>query len=117
MQLPLITDKQLQLLTYLYKFSFLNTNQFKILCNHTNVRTVQAWLQDLTTKNYIIPYDFNRNQSGANTRPTIYSLNKLARQRLKQEENCDISILNRVYQEKRLSKPTIYQHVLLADLY
>ncbi len=112
-----ITNKQITLLLHLYKFFFLNTNQFQKLLKHKNPRTVQEWLKDLTTKKYITAHDFNRTKNIANTIPTIYSLTLLARKRLKSEKNCDIAVLNRIYQEKKLSRQSIYQHVFLAQMY
>jgi len=117
LQLSDITNKQLTLLRYLYKFPYLNTNQFQKLFKHSNPRTIQEWLKNLTLKKYIIPHDFNRNKFIANTKPAIYSLSLLARKRLKQEKKLDINVLNRIYQEKKLSYKSIDQTIFLADIY
>jgi hypothetical protein len=45
--LPKITTKQNNILNYLYKFYFLNTNQLQKLLNHKNPQKIQKWLKDL----------------------------------------------------------------------
>lgn len=117
MLLPSLDNIELNILKQLYKFSYLNTNQVYQLNPQVTPRTIQRHLKQLTETNYLIAHDFNRNDTRFNTKPTIYSLSKLARKRLKSEKECDIHVLNRVYQQKRVSKQVIYQHVFLATMY
>jgi hypothetical protein len=112
-----ITKKQKEILYYLYKFYFLNTNQLQKLCHHKKPQTVQKWLKDLKDKNYINAYDFKENKFVAKTQPTVYYLDKLARQKLKNDEKCELSVLKRVYQIKSLSKEFIKNCILIADIY
>lgn len=117
LKLPKITNKQITLLYFLYKFYFLNTNQFQKLCHHKNPKTVQKWLKNLRDKEYIKIHKIIENKFIANTQPTIYYLTKLARQKLKNDEKCDLVILNRVYQKKPLSNEFVKNCILVADIY
>ncbi len=117
LKLPKITNKQITLLYYLYKFYFLNTNQFQKLFHHKKPQTAQKWLKDLKDKKYIASFDFKENKFIANTKPAVYYLTKLARRKLKGNEKCDQNILNRVYQTKTLSNGFVINCVFLADIY
>jgi hypothetical protein len=70
LKLPKITNKQTALFHYLYKFYFLNTNQFQKLLNHKQPQTVQKWLKDLNDKK-IIGRNYS-NKLGDNTMMAIY---------------------------------------------
>jgi hypothetical protein len=117
MELPDILDKQLDTLHYLYKFRYLNTNQFQKLFHHKDPRTVQDWLSDLKKKGYVDFRDFDRKKFIANTKPAIYFLTKVARRKLKTNPKCEISVLNRVYQEKGISDKFVDRFIFLADIY
>jgi hypothetical protein len=117
LKLPKITNKQTVLLYYLYKFYFLNTNQFQKLFHHKKPQTVQKWLKDLKDKKYITIHDFKENKFIANTKPIVYYLTKLAKQKLKENEKCDQNILKRVYQTKTLSNGFVTNCIFLADIY
>lgn len=117
MELPKISDKQLDILLYLYKFYYLNTNQIQKLLNHKNPQGIQVWLQDLVKKGYIRYRDFDRKKFINNTRPAIYTLTKLARKKLKDYPKCELQILHRVYQEKDNSLNFVYRQVFIADIY
>lgn len=112
-----ITKKQNDILHYLYKFYFLNTNQLQKLFHHKQPQTVQKWLKDLKDKQYINAYDFKENKFIAKTQPMVYYLTKLARFKLKNDEKCDLDVLKRVYQIKSLSKEFIKNCIFIADIY
>lgn len=116
-QLPKITKKQNEILNYLYKFYFLNTNQFQKLFDHKQPQRIQKWLKDLKDKEYINIHKIKGNKFLINTEPNIYFLTKLARQKLKNNEKCDLNILNRVYQTKLLSDGFVKNCIFIADLY
>ena len=117
METPNTTDKQLDLLLFLYKFYYLNTNQVQKLLKHKNPQGIQVWLQDLVKKGYITYRDFNRKKFINNTRPAIYTLTKVARKKLKKNPKCELTILNRVYQEKKRSDIFRSHWLFMADLY
>ncbi len=116
MTLPSITDIQLNILLLLYKFRFLNTHQIQKLLNYHYPQTVQLLLKDLREKEYVTYRDFDRKKFGDNTKPAIYHLTKLARRKLKTHKKCDLSVLNKVYQQPE-SLPFIYRYIFLADVY
>ena len=82
MELPKLTDKQLDTLLHIYKFYFLHTNQLQKLFNHKEPQTVQEWLKYLKDNQYIRSYVVSSSKLVANTQPTTYSLTKLARRKL-----------------------------------
>ncbi len=116
MELPKLTDKQLNTLLYLYKFYFLHTNQLQKLFNHRKPQTVQEWLKYLKDKQYIRSYVVSSSKLIANTQPAIYYLTILARRKLKNNPKCEVSVLNRVYQS-RPSEGFVYKNIFLADIY
>jgi len=54
---------------------------------------------------------------GENIKPAIYYLNTDARKVLKDKENINTSLLNRIYREKTRSKRFINHNLFLADTY
>lgn len=111
-----ITSKQLEILKLLYKFRFLNTNQFKSLLNHKNPTRIQVWLKDLVQKEYVYS-NYERNKFGQNTKPSVFHLLPKARYILKKLEGCDYSVLNKIYKEGQRSKSFISNALFLADIY
>lgn len=62
MKINKITPKQIEIILLLYKFRFLNTNQFKTLLKHKDIRRINSWLKDLNkNKNnyYLTAYKIN----------------------------------------------------------
>src|ERR1700682_2055638 len=101
MLLITITDKQKQILNYLYSFRFLHTNHFQKLFNHKDKTTVKEWLKDLKDKGFITLIDNEKNNFEKRTTPNIYCLAPKARHILKQNENSDLQVLDRIYKEKK----------------
>jgi len=69
-----LTNQQKHIPNFLYKFRFINTNQFQKLFNHKEPNTVQDWLKDLKDKGYIVSM-YTRKVRGENTwhlKPVIY---------------------------------------------
>jgi len=115
--LPKITTKQTDLLNYLYKFYFLNTNQLQKLLNHKKPQRIQQWLKDLKDKNYIDKYDFKGNKFKERSEPATYYLTKLARLKLKDNNKYDLVILDRTYRTKSLTPGFVTNCLFLADIY
>ena len=53
MKLPKLTTKQAEILTLLYRYRFLNRIQIQQLMGHKDYRRINAWLKDLTEKEYV----------------------------------------------------------------
>ena len=115
--LPKITKQQNNILNYLYKFYFLNTNQLQKLLNHKNPQKIQKWLKDLKDKNYINKYDFKENKFKERSEPSTYYLTKLARLKLKDNDKYDLGILNKVYRVRSLTSGFVTNCLFLADIY
>ncbi len=117
MLLPEITDKQKEILNYLYSFRYLHTNHFQKLFNHTDKTTVKVWLKDLRDKGFINKVEQEEESFIDRTKPNIYCLTPKARQILKQNEDNDLVVLARIYKEKK-RKPRFINHCLsIADAY
>lgn len=112
---PNITKKQQEILKYLYHFRFLNRVQIQALLNHKDYRLINAWLKDLTEKQYL-----NRiysNKFGENTKPAIYYIGANGIKFIKEITNCPRKILQRLNQEKDRSDHFIGMCQQIADIY
>ena len=72
MKLPKLTKKQAEILDLLYRYRFLNRIQIQVMLGHKDYRRINAWLKDLTHKQYI-----NRIYSThflEKTKPAVYFL-------------------------------------------
>lgn len=97
--LPNITEKQKQILLYLYQFRFINTHQLQKLFNHKNPKRIQLWLKDLKDKTYIKRYAY-KDSFESRTKPAVYFLGNKGRQFLKDDKNCSIEALKKIYKEE-----------------
>lgn len=116
MQLPPITNKQKQILLFLYKFRFLTTHHFQKLLNHKNPKRIQLWLKDLKNKQYITHLAIQNTFTDKN-KPYVYHLATKARHILKNDASCDLPVLERIYKEKKRKESFINHCLTLADVY
>ncbi len=72
MTLQIITTKQQEILTLIYKYKFLNRIQIQSFLKHKDHRRINSWLKDLTEKQYI--KRIWSNGYFERTRPSIYYL-------------------------------------------
>jgi hypothetical protein len=110
-----LTSKQLEILTLLYRFRFLNTKHIQKFLNHKRPRKTNSWMKDLSEKK-LVGRIYSR-KFGENTRPAIYFLDTKARKILKESEGVNQRLLSRIYREKGRSKRFIDQNLFLADIY
>ncbi|MDO8658725.1 MAG: replication-relaxation family protein [Candidatus Levybacteria bacterium] len=115
-KLPKITNGQKQIIKHIYKFRFINTNQFQKLFNHKDPTMVKEWLKDLKDKKYI-DTDYKRKDMDKNRISAKYFLTPLGRRFLKDEPGFDIDFLERVYKEK--SRTDIFKNhcTEICDMY
>ncbi len=113
MKIPSVTNKQNQIIPLLYKFRFLTVSQLQKLLHHKDPRRIKEWLKDLLDKKYIARTKLEDDI----TQPYIYCLAQRAKYLLKDNDNYDESILNRLYKEKSLTKNFINHLLFLADIY
>ncbi len=114
MLLPTITTKQKEILHYLYRFRFLNRIQIQTLLNHKDAKNTNAWLKDLTTKNYT--GRIFEKTAGIN-KPAVYYLSKSGIKFFSSAERADRKRLRKLYQENKRSQGFIDQCILIADIY
>lgn len=117
MVLPDITDKQLDIIHYLYSFRFINTNQFQQLFKHKDKTTVKEWLKDLRDKGFITIVENEKDSFEKHTQPAIYCLAPKARWLLKRDENYDVAVLDKVYREKKKKPRFVNKLLSLVDMY
>src|SRR6266849_7992216 len=118
MILPNITDKQKHILFLLYTFRFLTTHHIQKLLHHKNPKRTQTWLKDLKDKGYIgiVENPDKKHRFVENNKPFIYHLAAKASHVLKENEECNRNVLEKIYKEHRTA--TFMDHCLaLADVY
>lgn len=115
MTLPDITNKQQEILGYLYHFRFLNRIQIQALLKHKDYKTINLWLKDLTEKEYT-----NRIYSrkyGKLNKPAIYYIGPNGIKYLRTKTNCPRKQINKLWREKDRSGNYISNCQYLADVY
>jgi len=110
-----ITKKQLEILTLLYRFRFLNRLQIQQLLNHKKISRINLWLKDLYDKK-IIGRNYS-NRLGDNIKPAIYYLKTKSKIYLKDQLEEDDKLMKRIYGEKNRSQKFINHCLLSADFY
>ncbi|SRR6266403_782247 len=116
MQLPPTTTKQKEIIFQVYKFRFLNTYHFQKQFNHKDPHRIKVWLKDLTNKGYLSRI-YSRKTVTESSQPAIYYLAPKARHVLKTNPKCDLSVLNRIYKEKKRTQKFIKSSLTIAELY
>jgi len=110
-----ITKKQLEILTLLYRFRFLNRLQIQKLLNQKQKNRINCWLKDLYNKKII-----GRNYSkkfGDNIKPAVYFLKSKSKNYLIDQVEKDTKLTERIYGEKNRSQKFINHCLLSADFY
>jgi len=119
MELPKLTNKQQEILELLYRYRFLNRIQIQELMRHKDRKTINMWLRDLRSKQYvewIYSTDF-----AEKTKPAIYYLGLNGIRLLKTLEwNDDSAVypleeLRKRYRESSRSRTFTDRCLLLAD--
>lgn len=113
MTLPKITGKQIQILTLLYKYRYLNRVQIQTMLKHKNHRRIHAWLNDLVSKEYI--GRIYSKKLLENTKPAVYYLGKNGRKKL--AHNYDKTQLQNTYRDKQRTEVYRQQRMYLAEYY
>ena len=116
MIIPYITPKQQEIPKLLYKFRFLNRLQIQRLLHHKDKRRINAWLKDLTLKEYIekVP---ERNTFESKTKLTVYRTSINGIRFLNTQDDYFPEIINKLYKDKDRSVNFINQCILLADIF
>jgi len=114
MTLPYITNKQKEIILFLYRFRFLNRIQIQTLLKNKDHRNINSWLKDLTEKNYINRiYEKSKQKS---TLPAKYFLSINGIRYLK-SIGIDAFLLKKYRQEIRRSDNFIDKSLYVAGIY
>ncbi len=110
-----ITKKQLEIITLLYRFRFLNRLQIQKLLNHKKISRINIWLKNLYDKK-IIGRNYS-NKLGDNIKPAIYYLKSKSKNYLVDQLEEDDKMMKRIYGENNRSPRFINHCLLSADFY
>ena len=112
-KLPPITKRQRDILTFLYKFRFLNRIQIQALMRHKDKRLINAWLKDLREKQYVeTKYD---RTFPHNTKPAIYFCSLSAIAYFKTLDDTEV-VNRRLYRDNARSNEFVSGCVLIGDM-
>ena len=115
MVLPPITTQQQKILLLLYRFRFLNRIQIQTLLNHKRHNRINAWLKDLTNKDYTgRKLDTN---SKINNQPAVYYLKTNGMKFVRTQEYAEKAYIAKLYQEDIRSNTFISTCLLIAGAY
>lgn len=113
-----LTKRHIEILTYLYRFRFLNRVQIQKLSGHKHFNRIIIWLNQLTTHGYIRKYYNPKIITIAAT----YSLGTKGRKCLlekskEKESQIQRGLLNRIWREHTLSDQFRTHCLFLAGIY
>lgn len=113
--LPKITDKQIQILIFLYRFRYLNRPQIQTLMKHKNHRLIQSWLNEMKDLKLIKSF-FNKTVAAS---PTVYALDLEGRKYLRKNagDKVDRSFLSKGWRDKSYTEEFRNHCMFLADVY
>lgn len=110
-----VPTSQLDILTYLYRFRFLTSNQLQRFLNHKNIRLTNYHLKQLTSLNYIGKH-YTRSLGSAN-QPAVYYLASGSIKILSELQTLDKRALKRIYREKVRSQQFIAHTSFIAEYF
>ncbi|HSW97947.1 MAG TPA: hypothetical protein VLF89_09040 [Candidatus Saccharimonadales bacterium] len=110
----ILTKKQQTILTLILTFRFINSKQIQQFLEHKDHRRINAWLKDITEKQYVIR-DYTPIY-GTLTKPAVYSLAALGRQYIRETFHpWDTTYLKRLRDDVKRSKAFRVKCQLIAD--
>jgi Replication-relaxation len=113
-QLPKITPRQQDILTYLYLFRFLTRTQIQNLIGHKDKHRINAWLHDLMRKHYI-EGTYSKTIWHIN-QPAVYNLGLLGIRYFKSLAESSPQVLSRIYRDNTRSEEFISRCLTTADI-
>lgn len=112
----ILTKKQQTILTLILTFRFINSKQIQQFLGHTDHRRINAWLKDITEKQYVVR-DYTPIY-GTLTKPAVYSLATSGRQYIRETyDPWDTTYLKRLRADVKRSKAFRVKCQLIADCY
>ncbi len=116
MKTSTLTNKQKEILLYLYKFRFLNTHQLQNLLHHKNSNRTLSWLKALIENKYVKRH-YERKSFSDTNKAAIYYLGPKSRDILHKLKNIELEQLEYIYQEHRRVDKFIGHCLFIADTY
>ena len=115
MNLPKITKKQQEIVKLLYSHRFLSRIQIQALLGHKDYKTINLWLRDLRTKQYV-GWIYSTHYA-ERTKPAIYYLgiNGIRYLTSLASDDYPVTELRKRYKEVTRSQSYIDRCLLLAD--
>jgi len=114
MTTPYITNKQQEIINIISRFRFLNRLHTQRFLNHKDYKTINMWLKDLVTKEYLIRI-YDDHTFGQNTKLAIYYTGINGIRFLKTQDEYLPELIRKLYRDKDRSENFINQCLLLAD--
>ncbi len=112
----IVTKKQKLILILLYCFRFLNSKQIQEFLGHKDHRRINAWLKDLTDREYIVR-DF-KPIYGILTKPAVYNLMAIGRGYIRNGYQYHFRVyLKRIARDNKTSKSFRIRCQIIADWY
>ena len=123
-ELPIITEKQKEIVNLVFTFRFINRDQIQRLFQHKDARRINTWLRDLVRKGYV--GRIYSHKLLENTKPAIYYLYNTGiiyeRYRKGEAYQADYEQLafkhmKKFYEDKHASRTFIDHCVAIAEFY
>ena len=112
--LPSISLKQIEILTLLYRFRFLDRTHIQAFLKHKDRKRILSWLKDLREKQYV-NWQYDATDFAAKTKPAIYYLNLNGIRYLRSLNEYPSKELRKRYKESTRSQGFIDRCLLIAD--
>lgn len=113
MTIPYITAKQREIIKLHYQYRFINTKQIQNFLEHKDKKTINIWLKDLREKHYL-EWHYSK-EFGENTKPAIYHIGINGIRFLKTQDECSMTVIQRLYRDGKRKVPFIQSCILAAD--
>jgi hypothetical protein len=115
MTLPPLTKQQQAILVLIYHHRFLSRIHIQAFLNHKNKKTINTWLPDLVTKDYLKRI-YEPKSFIAKTEPAIYYLGLNGIRYLERLSAPDLKELRKRYKDSTRTTEFIQECLLLADI-
>lgn len=107
-----LTNKQKHILSLLLEYRFITVTHLLKYFNHKDPKRIKEWLKDLKLRKLI-----DRTKYKDVTKPIIYCLAQGARSFFKDNKDIDITFLDRLYKEEKLSEEFKQHCLFLFDVH
>lgn len=121
-QLPEITERQKEIVDFVFRFRFINRQQIQKILNHKDPKRINVWLKDLVEKEYL--GRIYSQKLLENTKPAIYYLNNTGILWSRYEKTygskdgeIELKYVKKFYADKKASETFINHCISLFNLY